>query len=573
MKLLGCNLSVFAVRGALAAMAASSLALSAGCVGDLGGSETTDEAPAPVCAEGEVSPGPSPIRRLTRFEYNLTVRDLLGVRGDPANALPSEEEALGFQNNASTLNVTPILAEKYMTLAETVSRAATEDLSQLTICRASMPTDERRVCLRSFVGDLAKRAFRRPVTEVEVDQLLGVFDAAAGLYADAESPEATVFREGIAMVIEALLQSPEFLYRVELGEAVEAVTTASGQRVKPLDSWEMASRLSFFIWGSMPDDDLFAAAEAGALETKEQIAVQARRMLADPKARDAVAVFHRQWLDYDRLNNVTKDAALYPDWSPAIGALMQEEMQLFIGDVLFDGPGDLGTLLTADYTYANDELANFYGKSAASDAFERIELDRDRHAGLLSMGAMLSYYAHSNQSSPVHRGKLVREALLCDVLEPPPPGLIFEVPEPSPDATTRERFDQHSKDPACKGCHELMDPLGFGFENYDGVGRFRTEENGEPIDATGTIVDSDIDGPFVGVRELSEKLLSSDEVKQCYAKMWFRFAYGRGETPADECSLDATSKTFEATGGNVRELLVALTQTDAFLYRIAREGE
>lgn len=556
-----------------AGLAIPSLALFAGCVGDLGGSETTDEAPAPVCAAGEVSPGPSPIRRLTRFEYNLTVRDLLGVRGDPANALPAEEEALGFQNNASSLNVTPILAEKYMTLAETVSRAATEDLSKLTSCKASMPTTDRRVCVRSFVGDLAQRTYRRPVTEVEVDELVAVFDSAATLYADAESPETTIFREGVAMVIEALLQSPEFLYRVELGEAVEAITTASGQRVKPLDSWEMASRLSFFLWGSMPDDELFGAAEAGALETKEQIAVQARRMLADPKARDAVTVFHRQWLDYDRLNNVTKDAALYPDWSPAIGALMQEEMQHFIGDVVFDGPGDLGTLLTANYTYANDELANFYGKPAASDAFERIELDRDRHAGLLSMGAIQSYYAHSNQSSPVHRGKLVREALLCDVLQPPPPGLVFEVPEPSPDATTRERFAQHSADPACSGCHELMDPIGFGFENYDGVGRYRAEENGKLIDATGTIVDSDVDGDFVGVRELSEKLLSSEEVKQCYAKMWFRFAYGRGETPADECSLDTTAKTFEATGSNVRELLVALTQTDAFLYRLAREGE
>jgi hypothetical protein len=569
MKLTECNPSVSFAR----ALTAASLLGVVGCVGDLGGSETTDEAPAPSCVAGEVSPGPSPIRRLTRFELNLTFRDLLRVGGDPANVLPSEEEALGFQNNASSLNVTPILAEKYMTLAETVSRAATEDLSKLTSCKASMPAAERRACVRAFVGDLAKRAFRRPVTEVEVDELVGVFDEAAGLYADAESPEATIFREGLAMVIEALLQSPEFLYRVELGEAVEALTTASGQRVKPLDSWEMASRLSFFIWGSMPDDELFGAAEAGALETKEQIAIQARRMLADPKARDAVTVFHRQWLDYDRLNNVTKDAALYPDWSPAIGALMQEEMQRFIGDVVFSGPGDLGTLLTADYTYANDELANFYGKSAASDAFERIELDRDRHSGLLSMGAILSYYAHSNQSSPVHRGKLVREALLCDVLQPPPPGLVFEVPEPSPDATTRERFAQHSEDAACKGCHELMDPIGFGFENYDGVGRFRTEENGEPIDATGTLVDSDVDGDFAGVRELSEKLLSSEEVKQCYAKMWFRFAYGRGETPADECSLDATAKTFDATGGNVRELLVALTQTDAFLYRIAREGE
>ncbi len=546
------------------------LALSVqGCVGDIGDGEETQAVVEPLC-NSQISPGKSPIRRLTRPEYNNTVRDLLGVVGEPANELPAEEEALGFANNAAALNVSPLLAEKYMTLAETVSQMANSDPEALTSCSVTTTSEEQRVCIRSFIASFGKKAFRRPLTEEEVARFDEVFGAASEVYADAENPEETVFREGVGMVLEAFLQSPDFLYRVELGEGVLPFATAEGVEIVPLNSWEMASRLSFFLWGSMPDDELFAQAEADQLTTKEQVATQARRMLADPRARDAVATFHQQWLDYDRVNNVTKDPELFPEWSPAIGALMREEMMTFVDHVVFDGPGDFGTLLTANYTFANGELAGLYGVTSSGDGFERIDFGAEQHSGLLSMGAILAYNAHTNQTSPIHRGKLVREAFLCDTLAPPPPDLVFEAPEPSLDATTRERFAEHSSNPACSACHRLMDPLGFGFENFDSLGRYRTtENNGLPIDASGAIVDSDVDGTFVGLRELSERLATSEEVKACYATMWFRFAYGRGETAEDVCSLSNAHRAFESSGGNVRELLVALTQSDAFLYRLA----
>jgi hypothetical protein len=551
-------------------LAASLLLLTAqGCVGDIGDGEQTRAVVEPIC-NGQVSPGKSPIRRLTRYEYNNTVRDLLGVVGEPANELPAEEEALGFANNASALNVSPLLAEKYMTLAESVSQLANSDPEALTGCSITTTPDEQSACIRTFIETFGKKAFRRPLTAQEISSFEQVYGAAAEVYFDAEDLEETAFREGVGMVLEAFLQSPEFLYRVELGEGVTPFATAEGVEVVPLNSWEMASRLSFFLWGSMPDDELFSLAEADSLTTKEQVASQARRMLADPRARDAVATFHQQWLDYDRVNNVTKDPELFPEWSPAIGALMREEMMTFVDHVVFDGPGDFGTLLTANYTFANSELAGLYGVTSSGDGFERIDFGAEQHSGLLSMGAILAYNAHTNQTSPIHRGKLVREAFLCDTLAPPPPDLVFEVPEPSPDATTRERFAEHSSNPACSACHRLMDPLGFGFENFDSLGRYRTSEsNGLPIDASGAIVDSDIDGTFIGLRELSERLATSDEVKACYATMWFRFAYGRGETAEDVCSLSNVESSFRSSGGNVRELLVALTQSDAFLYRLA----
>jgi hypothetical protein len=538
-------------------------------VGDIGDGEQTRAVVEPIC-NGQVSPGKSPIRRLTRYEYNNTVRDLLGVVGEPANELPAEEEALGFANNASALNVSPLLAEKYMTLAESVSQLANSDPEALTGCSITTTPDEQSACIRTFIETFGKKAFRRPLTAQEISSFEQVYGAAAEVYFDAEDLEETAFREGVGMVLEAFLQSPEFLYRVELGEGVTPFATAEGLEVVPLTSWEMASRLSFFLWGSMPDDELFSLADADRLTTKEQVASQARRMLADPRARDAVATFHQQWLDYDRVNNVTKDPELFPEWSPAIGALMREEMMTFVDHVVFDGPGDFGTLLTANYTFANSELAGLYGVTSSGDGFERVDFEAEQHSGLLSMGAILAYNAHTNQTSPIHRGKLVREAFLCDTLAPPPPDLVFEVPEPSPDATTRERFAEHSSNPACSSCHRLMDPLGFGFENFDSLGRYRTSEsNGLPIDASGAIVDSDIDGTFIGLRELSERLATSDEVKACYATMWFRFAYGRGETAEDACSLSNVESSFRSSGGNVRELLVALTQSDAFLYRLA----
>jgi hypothetical protein len=201
--------------------------------------------------------------------------------------------------------------------------------------------------------------------------------------------------------------------------------------------------------------------------------------------------------------------------------------------------------------------------------FERVTLDAAQRAGALTLGTLLTVNAHSNQTSPVHRGKLVRERFLCANIPPPPADVMIKAPEPSPTATTRQRFAEHSANPSCKGCHDLMDPIGFGFENYDGMGRYRTNENQAPVDAAGALIGTDVDGAFNGVPQLAAKLAQSQEVAGCYATQWFRFAYGRGEGDADACSLGTLRTRLQASGGNIKELLVALTQTDAFLYRPA----
>lgn len=499
-------------------------------------------------------PGPSPIRRMTRFEYNNTLRDLLGDTTSPAADFGVEEEALGFNNNAANLVTSVALAEKYMLAAEAISARATEPLSKSVSCDPAAAGED--ACAKSFIASFGKRAFRRPLEQSEQDSLFALYQTGRA---------AADFREGIRMVIEAALQSPEFLYRVEI-----ASIPGPNPGIVRLSDWEMASRLSYFLWGTMPDDALFQAAEAGKLNTKEQIEAQAQRMLDDPRAHDNIREFHRQWLDYERIANVGKDVALFPTWSPTLRDLMREETERFIDAAVFSEGGDLATLLLGTFSFVNPELANFYGLPApTSGEFERVELDPNQRAGLLTMGSLLTINAHSNQTSPVHRGKLVREVFLCDIMPPPPPNVMITVPAPDPNSTARDRFAQHSTDPACHGCHELMDPIGFGFENYDGVGIWRTEENGQLIDATGTIIKSDIDGDFNGVVELAHKLTDSKKAQSCYTKQWFRYAYGRGETAQDQCSMDGINAEFKATSGNVKDLLLTLTQTDAFLYRMA----
>lgn len=517
----------------------------------MGGGPT---APQPTTDCATPSPGAAPVRRMTRAEYNNTVRDLLGDTTSPAQGFALEEEALGFNNNAANLVTSAALAEKYMLAAEGIAARATAAGSERIGCDPALLGNE--ACARQFIDSFGKRAFRRPLSSDEAAMFFGQFST--GLAAGD-------FATGIQMVIETALQSPPFLYRVELG--VAPVAGASAVR---LTDWETASRLSYLLWGSMPDETLFEAAAQGKLTQREDIETQARRMLSDAKSHDAVATFHEQWLDYDRVANVGKDAAAFPDWSPELAPLMHEETRRFLDDAVFGDGAGLSYLLGSPNTFLDAKLAAFYGVTApAGSGFARVTLDPSQRAGLLTLGSLLTINAHSNQTSPVHRGKLVRERLLCANIPPPPPNVMIKAPEPDPNSTTRQRFAQHSADPTCKGCHTLMDPLGFGFENYDGMGRYRTTENGVAIDASGELTGTDVDGAFNGVVGLAAKLAQSADVRACYATQWFRFAYGRGENSGDACSLATLSSRLGSTGGNIQELLVALTQTDAFLYRPA----
>jgi hypothetical protein len=221
----------------------------------------------------------------------------------------------------------------------------------------------------------------------------------------------------------------------------------------------------------------------------------------------------------------------------------------------------------------NQELAAYYGVAGPmTDAFEKVELPPGQASGFLTQSGLLSVLAKANQASPIHRGKFVRESLLCQFIPPPPDNVDITPPEVDPNLPTRERFQQHSADPLCSGCHSLMDPVGFGFEHFDGIGKWRDEEAGQPIDASGEIISAKVMGTFDGVPELAAMLVDSPEVEACMTRQWFRFAYGRGETNADNCVLDQLGDEFAASGRNIQDLLIALTQTDAFMYR-AHTGE
>jgi hypothetical protein len=525
------------------------------CSGHIGDSPgTLGEATGPTCVG--IVPGKSPIRRMTRFEYNNTVRDLLGDDTKPAQNFVPEEEAMGFDNQAVALGVTQILAEQYMVASEKIAARAVEKLDTLLPCQPA--AGEEKACATKFIQDFGRRAYRRPLTDDEVSRLSAVYVSGSSNVG---------FSHGIELVLQAMLQSPHFLYRVEFG-----MPNLVEKDVVPLMPYEIASRLSYMLWSSMPDAELFAAAEEGRLVTPEEIEAQARRMLEDPRARQAVANFNAQWLGLSHMDNLKKDEATYPKYDDSLRPLWRAETLAFLDDVIFNGAGDVASMFTASHSVMNAQLAEFYGISNGPETavFERVELDPARAAGVLTQASILAVTGKPDQSSPVHRGKFVRERLLCQTLPPPPPNVVAESPPFNPNQTTRERYAEHSENPACSGCHIKMDPIGFGFEHYDGIGLWRDIENGVPIDDTGLLIDTrNIDGPFDGVVDLGKKLAESEEVRQCVATQWFRYAYGRVEGADDSCSMDMLQKTFAVKGFDVKELLVALTQTDAFRYRRA----
>jgi hypothetical protein len=540
-----------------------------GVAGSGAGGDTMPAQTAALCA-ASTDPGPAYVRRVTRLEYDNTVRDLL-LLGTPttiADQFPTEEVRLGFDNNAAALSVSPALAEQYLDAAETLATAAVKtNMAKLVPCDPT--TVGIDACGAQFIAAFGQRAYRRPLAAADTTLLTGIFDVG----------KATDFATGVRLVVETVLQSPQFLYRLEMGRAPTAsdpsVAVADGSAPNPtkvvrLTDWEMASRLSYMIWGSMPDDALFAAAAAGKLSAPADIDAQAQRLLKDPKAHDMVADFHNQWLGFGAVSSVEKDATVYPAFTPAIAGLMQQESQKFLDDVVWNENASLAMYFTAPFTFVNGPLAQYYGiPGVTGNAFVKAPLDGTHRVGLLTQGGFLAVQAKSNQTSPVHRGKFVREQLLCQTLPPPPPNIQIKPPALSATLTTRQRFAMHSADAACSPCHHLMDPIGLGFEGFDGAGAYRATENGQTVDSSGQVdsADPELQGPYSGVAELEAKLGQSATVQACVTTQWFRYAYGRAETDADSCSMATLATQFSAGGYKVQDLLAALTQTKAFLYR------
>jgi hypothetical protein len=498
-------------------------------------------------------PSASYVRRLTHVEYDNTVADLLGVDGQPSSTFEADLAQNGFTNNAAGQNVSPTLAEQYLLAAEALSEEATRNMPALLGCETATLGEE--ACARQFVQAFGKNAWRRPLTTEEEGRMMGLFSAARANFD---------FDVSIRMVIQAFLQSPQFLYLLE-----PAPTDVAPGSVAPLDPWEVATRLSYFLLGSMPDATLAAEAEAGRLDTPEAVAAQARRLLDLPRARERVGLFFIEWLRLRNVDRMQKDPAMFPGYDLSWGAMMQEQVVRFAQSVVLDENGTARDLLTAPYTFVNRELAPLYGVPAPMGTqFERVELDPTQRAGLLTQVGVMANLAHGNQTDPVVRGKFVRTGLLCDAVPPPPEGIVINVPEINPDATTRERFAQHQEDPSCAGCHALMDPIGLGFEHYDPLGQWRDTDNGLPIDATGEIIGTDVAGTFDGALELAQKLADSEQAMDCLARTWLRFALGRSDLDADAGALAVAGVRFEGSGFTIKELLVGLTETRVFRYQV-----
>jgi len=431
------------------------------------------------------------------------------------------------------------------------------DLFDLTIegpldTGADVYTAERDACARSLAATLAERAWRRPPTEAELARLEGVWEAGVTLGTEAD---------GLRMVIEAILQSPWFLYLVEVGEP---------DPERPdwyrLTDNELAARLSYALCESPPDDTLRAAADAGELADPEQLEEHARRLLEAPCGRETVARFHRQWLELDKLDSLARDPNYFPDFTPELGPAMRAETEHYLDRMVFDEGAGIEALWGSSVTWVGPETAWLYGLSVDEEAAE-VTMPPER-AGLLNQPALLAVTGKFAETSPVLRGVYVLERLVCEHLESPPSGLDITPPEMNDEMTTRERWEAHSSDPACSGCHDRIDPVGFALEGFDALGVYRTEENGLPVDTSGGFPDLGIEALANG-RELSEALAASDALRGCFARHWSRYGLGRLEdTAADAASLGAMT---EASEYSVYEALVSLVLDEGFRYRIARE--
>jgi hypothetical protein len=499
-----------------------------------------------------INPGPSPLRRLSRAEYANTVADLFGDPAPlPVSFIP-EARVNGFDNNAQARSVSNLLAQEYFDAAEKLATGAVGKLSSLLACDPAAQGES--ACLDKFLDSFGKRAWRRPLDPAERDNLKQAF----------MQGRTATFADGIQTVIQVMLLSPQFMYRMERGVPV------AGADYLRLAPHEVASRLSYLLWGSMPDAALFTAADEGKLGTREEVRAQAQRMLADPRAARMVTTFAAQWLRLDEIAQVEKQAEPYPAFKPELREAFRLEAEGLFDQVLWKGDGKLDTLLTAPFTFVNETLAAYYGiKGVTGAAFQQVPVDPQQRMGFLTQGGLLSVLGVNDGglNSLIYRGLFVRERLLCQPVPDPPPDAQAMNPMPTPATTAREQSVARSAIQLCGSCHSLMDKIGFGFENFDGIGLYRTMDRNKPVDARGELTNTDIDGAFNGANELAKKLAASKDVHDCLATQWFRYGYGREETTQDSCSLDALKRVSTSSGGNFKELLLALTQTDTFLLR------
>ncbi len=520
-----------------------------------------------------VDPGRVTIRRLNRSEYNNTIRDLVGLDFRPAADFPSDDVGYGFDNIGDVLSIPPILMEKYLAAAESIAEQAivvgsharpparSWESHRRIVFQTPKQPEEFQECAAAVMQQFASRAYRRPVTGGELAKLLRFVDLAR------ENGDS--FERGIQLAVQATLVSPQFLFRVELNRGKKKPvggkpgTQAVGV---PLNDFEVASRLSYFLWSSMPDDELSKLALAGKLLTEENLARQTRRMLRDPKAQAIVENFAGQWLQLRNLITANPDREQFPTFDESLRVAMQQESELFFSSVMREDRSILD-FLDCDYTFLNERLARHYGvPGVVGDTFRRVKLTGRERGGLISQASILTVTSNPTRTSPVKRGKWVLEQVL-GTPPPPPPANVPQLAEDKQalSGTLRQRMEQHRSNPNCAGCHSRLDPPGFGLENYDAVGAWRDQEGTHAIDASGKLPSGE---SFRGPAELKTILRSHKrEFTRCLTEKLLIYALGRGLEDYDVCTVDKIAAAVAAGDYRFNRLVLEIVQSDPFLKR------
>jgi hypothetical protein len=498
------------------------------------------------------------LHRLTTSELQHSLQDLLGD-GVPVGPTDPDSVVNGFASiGSASVAVSPSGVGQYEETARAATAFVVADPARLTAqlgCAPASATD--MACFGQIVSRFGRRAFRRPLTDAESQRFTAL---ASSLASEAGSDALT----GVRHALNAILQSPHFLYRVELG----AASAADGGRLKYTD-FEMASRLAATLWDSVPDDALLDAAAAGSLATPEGVRAQAERLLSDTKSHRALRAFGDELFGVAHLEEATKDETMFSTWKDSLKEAMREELALRLEDVVFTQKGDFLSLYDSRTTFVNNELARFYGlPEGQANGFFKAEFPVEaKRAGLLGAGAILAGHALPQRTSPTARGKFVAESLLCTIV-PPPPNMVPPLPpQAGSDATLRERLTLHREAPACRGCHALMDPMGFGMEDFDAVGLYRTQDNNKPVDASGELKGDGLDGStFNGLAELGAALRKQPVLAPCLVSQLYAEAQGRRSIELDRAQLNELTAGFSASQNRLDQLLLSLVASDAFRF-------
>lgn len=499
--------------------------------------------------EEQIEPGPAGLRKLTSRQYVASVRVLLGDAAATAAQPPSDGQLFGLEAiAASDLSLSAAQVEAYERSARLIATAAVGDpaaYAALVPCTPASETDQ--ACLTQVANRFGRLAWRRPISDVERSELVAAGVAGAEGYGS--------FEAGVATLVSAALQSPDFLYQVELGE-----TDAPDLVRRPLLQWELASRLSFFILGQTPSEDLLDLAEAGELGTPEQIREVAISLVAQQRARNALDDFYSEVFKLRDTASIQKDPALYPLFTDATRAALAEETRLFLNEIVWTNDADALSIFDAPFTYVNEDNAWIYGVTVTGKEFQRIDVANRR--GVLTQSSFLARAGHPGETSPTRRGKFVAEQLLCQTIPPPPPGTIPSIPpDDGMHRTMRDRLAEVINEDSCKACHNRMDPIGLALESFDGVGVFRADDQGLPLDLTGEVVGL---GPFNGASGLGEAIRNYDGVTGCMVRQLYRQSMGHLEYQGEEPAIQAIAASFDEGGHRVQSLLVEIASSPAF---------